>query len=145
MTQTRTRRHVCFASIIEGDLTTPERERCEAAFFEKLAAAHIPISMVAVNDVGCVFAIDEFDLQVLREAVGRLNVALNIHKHCARLSLSSTHQPYPPVSGVIAAMAEAGISIIHLAAGSNDLAILVEERDATRAQAVLASTVSRAA
>jgi len=147
MTQTRTRRHVCFASIIEGDLTTPQRARCEAAFFQKLAASHIDISMLAVNDVGCVFAIDEFDLHVLREAVQRLNVALNIHKRCARLSLSrpSAGPPYPPVSCIIAAMADAGISIIHLAAGPNDLAILVEERDATRAQAVLANTASRAA
>jgi aspartokinase len=139
MALTHTRRHVCFASIIEGNLAT--RERCESALFARLSAAGIEVSMVAVNDVGCALALDEHDLDGLGKAVQSLNVALRLRTHCARVSVSQRGvdpPPLPSISSVIGAMAEAGICFVHLAAGTGDLSVLVDERDAARTQAVLA-------
>jgi aspartokinase len=136
MVQTHTRRHVCFASIIEGNLAT--RERCESALFARLSAAQIDVSMVAVNDVGCAFALDEYDLDGLGKAVQSLNVALRVRTHCVRILVSRRGAPLPSVCSVIEAMAEAGIGFIHLAAGSGELSVLMDERDAARAQLALA-------
>ena len=139
MVQTRTRRHVCFVTIIEGDLATPMREQCESAFFERLSAARIAVSMVAVNDSGCVLAVDEYDLEGMHKAAQALNVALRMRSRCARVSVSKrgAAPPLPSVSTVIAALAEEGIGIIHLAAGTNEVSVLVDERDAVRTQVVL--------
>jgi aspartokinase len=139
MTLPHTRRHVCFASIIEGNLAT--RERCESALFARLSAAGIEVSMVAVNDVGCALALDECDLDGLGKAVQSLNVALRLRTHCVRVSVSQrgVDPPLPSISSVIGAMAEAGICFVHLAAGTDDLSVLVDERDAARTQAVLAA------
>jgi aspartokinase len=136
-----TRRHVCFASIIEGNLAT--RERCESALFARLSAAGIEVSMVAVNDAGCALALDEHDLDGLGKAVQSLNVALRLRTHCARVSVSQrgVEGPLPSIGSVIGAMAEAGICFVHLAAGAADLSVLVDERDAARAQAVLAGCI----
>jgi aspartokinase len=138
MIQTRTRRHVCFVTIVEGDLTTPHRERCESTFFTRLSAARIAVSMVGVNDEGCALAVDEYDLDGLRKAAQQLNIALRVRTHCARILITEpgVDPPLPPVSSVLAAMAEAEIGVIHLATGSDGLAILVDERDAARAQTV---------
>jgi aspartokinase len=136
MVQTHTRRHVCFASIIEGNLAT--RERCESDLFARLSAARIEVFMVAVNDVGCALALDECDLDGLGKAVQSLNVALRVRTHCARISVSRRGAPLPSICSVIEAMAEAGIAFIHLAAGTGELSVLVDERDAARAQVALA-------
>ncbi len=138
MVQTHTRPRVCFATITEGNLAT--RERCESDFFARLSAARIEISMVAVNEVGCALALDEHDLDGLGKAVQSLNVALRLRTHCACVSVSHTGEDVglPSISSVIAAMAEAAISFVHLAAGTGDLSVLVDERDAARTQAVLA-------
>jgi aspartokinase len=135
----QTRRHVCFASIIEGNLAT--RERSESALFARLSAAGIEVSMVAVNDVGCALALDEHDLDGLGKAVQSLNVALRLRTHCTRVSLSrrGVESPLPSISSVIEAMADAGICFVHLAAGTDDLSVLIDERDAARTQAVLAA------
>jgi aspartokinase len=135
----QTRPHICFASIIEGNLAT--RERCESALFARLSAAGIEVSMVAVNDVGCALALDEHDLDGLGKAVQSLNVAVRLRTHCVRVSLSQrgVDPPLPSISSVIGAMAEAGICFVHLAAGTDDLSVLVDERDGVRAQAVLAA------
>ena len=90
------------------------RERCESAFFERLSAAHITISMVAVNGAGCVLAVGEYDLEGMHKAAQSLNVALRVRSHCDRVSVSKrgAAPPLPPVSTDIAAMAEEGIGII---------------------------------
>jgi len=140
MVQTRTRRHVCFVSVIEGDLATPLRERSEADLFGRLAAEGVKVSMVAVNDVGCALTVDEYELDGLRKAVQSLNVALRVRTRCARVVVAQRDggAPPPSVSSVIAGMAEAGIGVIHLAGETSGLAVLVDERDAVRTQAVLA-------
>src|SRR6202011_376333 len=102
------RRHVCFASIVDGDVATP-------------------------------VVVDEYDLDALRKAAQQLNVALHVRTRCARLSVSQrgADPALPSIASVVAALADDGIGLIHLAAGPDTFSILVDERDAVRAQAVL--------
>jgi aspartokinase len=140
MVQTRTRRHVCFAAIVEGNLAQP-RERCESALFARLSAARIQVSMLAVNEFGCALAVDEYDLDGLRNAVRSLNMALRLRTRCARISVSrrGPGPALPAVGAVVGAMADAGIGVVHLAGDTDELSVLVDERDAIRAQAILAA------
>jgi aspartokinase len=135
----RTRRHVCFATVTEGDLAKSSRERCESTLFERLAAARIEASMVAVNDGGCAFVVDEHDLEGLRQAVRSLNVALRVRTRCVRIALSQRRakRSLPSIGSLMASLAEAGICVIHLAADAQTLTVLVEERDASGTQAAL--------
>jgi hypothetical protein len=94
--------------------------------------------MVAVNDVGCALVLDEYDLDGLGKAVQSLNVALRVRTHCARILVSRRGAPLPSICSVIEALAEAGIGVIHLAAASGELCVLVDEQDAARAQIALA-------
>lgn len=139
MLQTITRRHICFASIVEGDVATPQRERCESALFARLSNARVGISMVAVHDGGCAFAVDEYDLADVREAMKSLNLALSVRTRCARVALTGVGAGASnrTVSAVLGAIAEAGIGLIHLSSGVSDVTVLVAERDAARAQALM--------
>jgi aspartokinase len=138
--QIRTRRHVCCVSLVEKNLA-PSPEQCKADILGRLATDRIEVSMVAVNDVGCAFAIDEYDLDGLRKAVQLCNVAMRVRTRCARVTLvpRRSDAAAPSVSSVIAAMAEAGVGVIHLAWDTGGLSALVEERDAVRTAAVLAN------
>lgn len=144
MIQTITRRHICFASLVEGDLATPERQRCESALFARLSKARVGISMVSVHDGGCAFAVDEYDLADLRNSIESLNVALSVRMRCARITLTGSEidSSYRTVSCVIAAIADEGIATIHLSACTADVAVLVADRDAARAQAAISMCAS---
>ena len=74
--------------------------------------------MVAVNDSGCVLAVDEYDLEGMHKAAQALNVALRVRSRCARVSVSKrgASPPLPSVSPIIAALAEEGASSTSLRA-----------------------------
>jgi aspartokinase len=131
------RHGLCFASVIEGETTSPARERCESALFERIAASGITIEMLAVSDVGCVFAVDQLDAARLCEAAQHLNVAIRLRRGCTRVRTRRGARPAPTAAQVIAALAEAGIGIVHLCADRDGVAALVDEADAPRAIAVL--------
>jgi aspartokinase len=142
MYQTRTRRHVCFASVIEGDVTSPSRETCEFELFTRLMHAGIPISMLTLHDGGCAFAVDEYDLNAVRDAMHDLNLALSIRLNCARVTLQQRGErdPHWSPAGVIAAIAQAGIGMVHLSANDDEIAVLVDQREASRVQAAMTET-----
>ncbi len=144
MIQTVTRRYICFASIVEGDLDAPERQRCEAALFARLSEARVGISMISVHDGGCAFAVDEYDLADVRKALESLNVAVSVRMRCARITLRGRDVDASPrlASCVIAAIAEQGIATIHVSAGPADVAVLVADRDAVRTQVVMSESVT---
>jgi len=138
MIQTRTRRHVCFVTIIEGNIATPLRERCEARIFERLTANRVDVSLLAINDNRCSLAVDEFDLRGVRAALQSLNVALRVRKRCARISVKPHDgEPLPALWAVIKAMSDANIGIVHLAESAGSLTLLVDEREAERAHSAL--------
>lgn len=137
--ETRRRYHLCFASITEGDLSSPARERCESKLFGRLRASGIDVTMVAVNEDGCAFATDHHDLRALEAAVRELNVALRLRTGCARVALvrRSGRSAIPPVARLIGDLADAGIGIVHLSADDDALSVLVDETDATAAAHIM--------
>ena len=137
--ETRLRHHLCFASIIEGDLNSLVRERCESKLFGRLLASRAYITMLAVNDEGCAFATDRHDVPALEAAVHELNVALRLRTGCARVSLLRRRSgtPIPPVARVIGALAAAGIEIVHLAADDDALSVLVDDENASAAARIM--------
>ena len=149
MVQIRTRRHVCFATVAEGDAGQRSREACEAAFFGRLTAAHVETSMLAVNAAGWSLVVDEYDGEELRAAVRSLNLALRMRSRCARVTfVRHGNGTIPGGDLVLAALAQAGIAVVHLAAEAEALAVVVDERDASRTQTVLclcAQTAPKAA
>lgn len=127
----------CFASVIEGETASPARERCESALFERIAASGIALEMLAVSDVGCVFAVDHLDVPRLYEAAARLNVAIRVRSGCTRVRTRRGSRPVPSVAHVIAALADERIGIIHLCADREGVAVLVDTEDAARAVGVM--------
>lgn len=131
------RHGLCFASVIEGETASPARERCESALFERIAASGIALEMLAVSDVGCVFAVDQVDVPRLCEATQRLNVAIRLRSGCTRIRTRRGCRPIPSAAQVIRALAAEGIGIIHLCADRDGVAVLVDTGDARRATAVM--------
>lgn len=116
----RRRRHCCYVSIIEGDLSPLGREGCEASLFDLLSEDGVAVTMVAFHDEGCAFTIDGSDLPIIKAVIGQLNVAERVHPGCTRLTLSRTDSGrLPHVARIIAAIAVEGIPIVHLAADTN--------------------------
>lgn len=131
------RHGLCFASVIEGETTSPARERCESTLFERIAASGIALEMLAVSDAGCVFAVDQLDVPRLYEAAKRLNVAIRLRSGCSRVRTRRGSRPIPTAAQVIGALAGEGIGIIHLFADREGVAVLVDTHDAPRAVSVL--------
>lgn len=131
------RHGLCFASIIEGETASPAREQCESALFERIAAAAVAIEMLAVSDNGCVFVVDHLDVPRLAEAAHHLNVAIRMRSGCTRVRTRRAARPTPSPAHVIAALADAGIGIIHLCADREGVSVLVDTDDAKRAVHVM--------
>jgi aspartokinase len=129
------RHGLCFASIIEGETASPARERCESTLFERIAASGAAIEMLAVSDGGCVFAVDHLDVPRLAEAARRLNVAIRMRSGCTRIRTRRGARTSP--AQVIAALADAGIRIIHLCADRDGVSVLVDTGDAPRAVPII--------
>jgi aspartokinase len=131
------RHGLCFASVIEGETTSPARERCESTLFERIAASGITLEMLAVSDGGCVFAVDQLDVPFLCQAAQRLNVAIRLRSNCSRVRTRRGARPIPTAAQVIGALAREGIGIIHLFADREGVAVLVDTDDAPRAVGVM--------
>lgn len=134
------RSSACFAHIIEGDVERPGRQRCEAALFANLDAMGIKLDLVAVNEAGCSFVVNEADAARLRAATRPLNVALRLNMGCACIALSASEadSSFPTTAQIIAAMGKDNIDVIHLTRDSAILAVIVAEQDAPRAADLLA-------
>jgi aspartokinase len=145
----RSRRHCCYVRIIEGDLSSPARERCESSLFARLSEDGVAVMMVAVHDGYCAFAVDGHDITRLQDGIRGMNCAVRIQDRCTRVTLTyGDPGRLPHVAKIIAALAAEGIGIVHLAADRDAVSILVHDHDGARAAAVLercALQTSRAA
>ncbi|HEV3140294.1 MAG TPA: hypothetical protein VGY57_07260, partial [Vicinamibacterales bacterium] len=66
------------------------------------------------------------------------NVAVRIQDRCTRVTLAyADADRLPHVSQIIAAIAAAGIELVHLAADRDAVSVLVHDHDGVRAASVL--------
>jgi aspartokinase len=128
---------------IEGEVAdSGARLDFEATIFQRLAARDVPIDMIDVNPEGISFVVDTPSLEAVRSALADLNVALKLRSHCTRVAVAGfrgARFARRSLTYALQALAAAHIVVYHCVCRGSTLALVVDERDATRVTPVLRS------
>jgi aspartate kinase len=118
----------------EGGRATLDRE-----LFDRLAARNISIDMINVNDAGVFFVCDDENVERVRAELHNLNLALRVRMHCAKLSIVGAGMRGTPgvMAGVVRAVTEATVEIIHSTDSNITISVLVPDEGAGRAEQAL--------
>jgi aspartate kinase len=134
------KREVAFVRIIQGDIDDAEaRSRLEVTLFGRLAERDISIDMINVNAAGVFFIVDSSKIEVVRDELRDLNLAVRVRTHCAKLAIVGAGMRGTPgvMYRVVHALMQAGIEIIHSTDSNITITVLVPEDDGVRAEQAL--------
>jgi aspartate kinase len=132
-------RNVAFFRIIQGLSDEGGRAMLDRELFNRLAAKNISIDMINVNDAGVFFVCDEENVENVRAELHNLNLALRVRTHCAKLSIVGAGMRGTPgvMAGVVRAVTEAEVEIIHSTDSNITISVLVPDDLAGKAEQAL--------
>jgi aspartate kinase len=132
-------RNVAFFRVIQGLSDEGGRATLDRELFDRLAAKNISIDMINVNDAGVFFVCDDENVERVRAELHNLNLALRVRMHCAKLSIVGAGMRGTPgvMAGVVRAITEANVEIIHSTDSNITISILVPDDAAGRAEQAL--------
>jgi aspartate kinase len=95
--------------------------------------------MINVNDAGVFFVCDDENVERVQEQLHDLNLALRVRKHCAKLSIVGAGMRGTPgvMAGVVRAVTEATVEIIHSTDSNITISVLVPDDQAATAEQAL--------
>jgi aspartate kinase len=132
-------RNVAFFRVIQGLSDEGGRATLDRELFDRLAAKNISIDMINVNDAGVFFVCDDENVENVRAELHNLNLALRVRMHCAKLSIVGAGMRGTPgvMAGVVRAITEATVEIIHSTDSNITISILVPDEMAGKAEQAL--------
>jgi aspartate kinase len=132
-------RNVAFFRVIQGLSDEGGRATLDRELFDRLAAKSISIDMINVNDAGVFFVCDDENVERVRAELHNLNLALRVRMHCAKLSIVGAGMRGTPgvMAGVVRAITEATVEIIHSTDSNITISILVPDDAAGKAEQAL--------
>ncbi len=132
-------RNVSFFRVIQGLSDEGGRATLDRELFDRLAARSISIDMINVNDAGVFFVCDDENVENVRAELHNLNLALRVRMHCAKLSIVGAGMRGTPgvMAGVVRAVTEANVEIIHSTDSNITISVLVPDEGAARAEQAL--------
>jgi aspartate kinase len=132
-------RNVSFFRVIQGLSDEGGRATLDRELFDRLAAKNISIDMINVNDAGVFFVCDDENVERVRAELHNLNLALRVRMHCAKLSIVGAGMRGTPgvMAGVVRAVTEATVEIIHSTDSNITISVLVPDDAAGRAEQAL--------
>jgi len=132
-------RNVAFFRVIQGLSDEGGRATLDRELFDRLAAKNISIDMINVNDAGVFFVCDDENVERVRAELHNLNLALRVRMHCAKLSIVGAGMRGTPgvMAGVVRAITEASVEIIHSTDSNITISILVPDEAAGKAEQAL--------
>jgi aspartate kinase len=132
-------RNVSFFRVIQGLSDEGGRATLDRELFDRLAAKNISIDMINVNDAGVFFVCDDENVESVRAELHNLNLALRVRTHCAKLSIVGAGMRGTPgvMAGVVRAVTEAAVEIIHSTDSNITISVLVPDELAGKAEQAL--------
>ena len=128
---------VTWIRVIRGDIEDRARRmQVELQMFQRIADAQISIDQVTINQAGVMFVVEGDRGAEIRELLGDLNLAVRVREGCSKLSVVGAGMRYAPgvIHGIVEALSQANVEIIHCTDSSITVSILVPSADAHRAE-----------
>jgi aspartate kinase len=128
---------VTWIRVIRGDVEDQKRRMAvELQMFQRIADAAISIDQVTINQAGVMFVVEGDRGSEIRQLLGDLNLAVRVREACAKLSVVGAAMRYTPgvINGIVQALSEANVEIIHCTDSNITVSVLVPAADAQRAE-----------
>jgi len=132
-------RDIAFVRIIAGEEDFTKRAELDRQLLHRIAQSGVSIDMINVNAAGVFFVCDHENVEVVRDELRDLNLAVRIRPHCAKISIVGAGMRGTPgvMYRVVRAVTDAGVEIIHSTDSNITISVLVPEEDAQRAEQAL--------
>ena len=132
-------RDISFVRIIAGEEDVSKRGELDRQLLQRIAQRGVSIDMINVNAAGVFFVCDSENVDVVREELRDLNLAVRIRPHCAKISIVGAGMRGTPgvMYRVVRSVTDAGVEIIHSTDSNITISVLVPEEDAQRAEQAL--------
>ncbi|MBV8150053.1 MAG: aspartate kinase [Candidatus Eremiobacteraeota bacterium] len=130
---------IAFVRIIQGEENVTQRAALDRQLLRRIAERGASIDMINVNSAGVFFVCDSENVEVVREELRDMNLAVRIRSHCAKISIVGAGMRGTPgvMYRVVRAVVDAGVEIIHSTDSNITISVLVPEEDADRAEQAL--------
>lgn len=128
---------VTWIRVIRGDIEDQKRRMAvELQMFQRIADAGISIDQVTINQAGVMFVVEGDRGSEIRALLGDLNLAVRVREACSKLSVVGAAMRYTPgvINGIVQALSEVNVEIIHCTDSNITVSILVPAEDAHRAE-----------
>jgi aspartate kinase len=128
---------VTWIRVIRGDIEDQKRRMAvELQMFQRIADANISIDQVTINQAGVMFVVEGDRGSEIRQLLGDLNLAVRVREACSKLSVVGAAMRYTPgvINGIVQALSEANVEIIHCTDSNITVSVLVPSADAHRAE-----------
>jgi aspartate kinase len=128
---------VTWIRVIRGDIEDQKRRMAvELQMFARIADAGISIDQVTINQAGVMFVVEGDRGSEIRQLLGDLNLAVRVREGCSKLSVVGAAMRYTPgvISGIVQALSEVNVEIIHCTDSNITVSVLVPSADAHRAE-----------
>lgn len=129
--------NVCFVRVIQGEVDDLQmRRQLEIELFRRLAEHDVSVDMININNAGIFFIVDDDKLEIVRDELRSLNLALRVRTHCAKVSIvgAGMRGTAGVMYRVVQALGDPGIEIIHSTDSNITISVLVPEEDLARAE-----------
>ena len=132
-------RDIAFVRIIQGEEDVAKRAELDRQLLQRIAERGVSIDMINVNAAGVFFVCDHENVDVVREELRDMNLAVRIRTHCAKISIVGASMRGTPgvMYRVVRSVTDAGAEIIHSTDSNITISVLVPEEDAQRAEQAL--------
>jgi aspartate kinase len=132
-------RDISFVRIIAGEEDVSKRGELDRQLLQRIAERGVSIDMINVNAAGVFFVCDSENVEVVREELRDMNLAVRIRPHCAKISIVGAGMRGTPgvMYRVVRSVTDAGVEIIHSTDSNITISVLVPEEDAQRAEQAL--------
>jgi len=130
---------IAFVRIIPGEEDIPKRAELDRQLLGRIAERGVSIDMINVNAAGVFFVCDLENVDVVRDELRDMNLAVRIRTHCAKISIVGASMRGTPgvMYRVVRAVTDAGVEIIHSTDSNITISVLVPEEDASRGEQAL--------
>lgn len=132
--------NLCLIHIVRDDIVNQSaRMQLELEMFERLARERISLDQININAAGVFFAVRRNEAERVRALLARLNLAVRVRDHCAKLSIVGAGMRGMPgvMHRIVEALSAANVEIIHCTDSNITISILIPEAEVARAESAV--------